>query len=133
MVATHPTSAGWVLTAFFYSALHFSEAYLNKISVAPKNHSERTDQIKRLPELAKIYTHYRHLSDLGYNTTFTFTEKKTFRRRFPPWKRSSATSGPCCFSHSIAIALALPTAILPPTFTPTVTGIRGPAGQPAGI
>jgi hypothetical protein len=72
MVSTHPTAAGWALTAFFYSALHFTEAYLREVSVVTEKHSERTDVIKGRPELSKIYSHYRHLSDCGYNARYMF-------------------------------------------------------------
>ena len=71
MMATHPTSAGWALTAFFYSALHYAEAYFLKMSIRTENHEQRSDAIKFDPRLKLIYGQYRHLSDYGYNARYT--------------------------------------------------------------
>ncbi len=71
MISTHPTSAGWALTALFYSAVHFSEAYFLKISKRIDNHIERFDAIKNDPLLKGIYGRYMHLYDYSYNARYT--------------------------------------------------------------
>ena len=70
MNAAHPTSAGWALTALFYSALHYAEAYFLKISVQTDSHADLFDAIKFDPNLRKIYREYRHLFDYGYDARY---------------------------------------------------------------
>ena len=70
MIATHPTSAGWALTAMFYSALHYTEAYFLKTSKHVDNHGERSDAIKFDRNLSGIYGQYMHLFDCGFNARY---------------------------------------------------------------
>ena len=70
MIATHPTSAGWALTAMFYSALHYAEAYFLKTSKHVDNHGERPDAIKFDRNLSGIYGQYMHLFDCGFNARY---------------------------------------------------------------
>jgi hypothetical protein len=70
-ISSHPTSAGWALTAFFYAALHYTEAYLMKQSARLDNHQERIDAIKADPKLRRIYPQYRHLMDYSFNARYT--------------------------------------------------------------
>lgn len=70
MIATHPTSAGWALTAMFYSALHYAEAYFLKTSKHVDNHGERSDAIKFDRNLSGIYGQYMHLFDCGFNARY---------------------------------------------------------------
>jgi len=70
MIATHPTSAGWALTAMFYSALHYAEAYFLKTSKRVDNHGERSDAIKFDRNLSGIYGQYMHLFDYGFNARY---------------------------------------------------------------
>jgi hypothetical protein len=70
MIATHPTSAGWALTAMFYSALHYAEAYFLKTSKHVDNHGERSDAIKFDRNLSGIYGQYMHLFDYGFNARY---------------------------------------------------------------
>jgi hypothetical protein len=71
MISTHPTSAGWALTALFYSAVHFSEAYFLKIAKRITNHQDRFDAIRSDPTLRRIYGQYMHLYDYSYNARYT--------------------------------------------------------------
>lgn len=71
MNSAHPTSAGWALTAFFYSALHFAEAYFLKVAVHVDNHQQRFDRMRSDPKLQRIYPQYRHLYDYSYNARYT--------------------------------------------------------------
>jgi hypothetical protein len=70
MNATHPTSAGWALTALFYSALHYTEAYFFYTSVKRDNHVDRNNAIKFDPKLKAIYSHYKHLFDYSLNARY---------------------------------------------------------------
>jgi hypothetical protein len=72
MIRTHHVSAGWALTAMFYSAVHFAAAYLCTIGVTPETHGDRTDEILNRPELSEIYKNYRHLSDRSFNARYKF-------------------------------------------------------------
>src|ERR1035438_8032686 len=73
MNPAYPTCAGWALTAMFYSALHYAEAYFLKTSVRVDSHGDRLDAIKSDPNLSKIYAYYRHLSDYGFNARYRLT------------------------------------------------------------
>jgi hypothetical protein len=70
MNAAHPTSAGWALTAMFYSALHYARAYLLKTHVQTDSHGDLFDAIKFDPKLKGIYAQYRHLFDYGINARY---------------------------------------------------------------
>jgi hypothetical protein len=70
MNATHPTSAGWALTALFYSALHYTEAYFFNSSVSLQNHVKRNNAIKFDPKLKIIFPHYKYLFDYSFNARY---------------------------------------------------------------
>jgi hypothetical protein len=70
MNAAHPTSAGWALTAMFYSALHYTQAYLLKTGVQTDSHGDLFEAIKFDPKLKGIYGQYRYLFDYGFNARY---------------------------------------------------------------
>ena len=52
----------WVVTALFYAALHYVNAYFAQQSnPVPSNHSVRNSQVAQTPELVEIEIHYREL------------------------------------------------------------------------
>lgn len=61
----------WAVVAFFYSALHWVDAYLATLGYHPPRHVERNDRLRRESILRKIRSDYRHLKtdsvDARYN------------------------------------------------------------------
>ena|ERR1700730_4264750 len=64
------TAVGWALTALFYSALHYIEAYNAKHHFHCKNHQELHDNIKRNPVLEAILEDYLDLSNFSWNARY---------------------------------------------------------------
>ena len=65
-----PTSAGWVLTVLFYSALHYIEAYNAKFGHHCYNHTDRNKDIGKNPVLKPIYKNYLELYTFGWNARY---------------------------------------------------------------
>lgn len=61
----------WAVTAFFYSALHWVDAYLATLGYHPPRHVERDNFLHRESILRRIHSDYRHLKtdsvDARYN------------------------------------------------------------------
>jgi len=55
----------WQVTALFYSALHYIQAYFaaKGISPPPSTHTIRNNHVANTPQLAPIYVDYRELQD----------------------------------------------------------------------
>ena len=53
----------WAITALFYTALHYIDAYLATLPLAvhPSNHGMRDNCMSRLPALRAIYNEYSFL------------------------------------------------------------------------
>jgi len=52
----------WAIVAYFYSALHWVDAYIAKeLNLHPQDHHTRTSCINRISELRTLYAAYRHL------------------------------------------------------------------------
>ena len=64
------TSAGWALTALFYSALHYVEAYNGRYNKHCSNHNDVKDSIVRNPELEAIFDDYTELLDYSWNARY---------------------------------------------------------------
>lgn len=62
----------WVVTAYFYSAIHYVEAFLASKSppVHSSRHRIRDDEIATDPQLLPIYDDYRELKDHSSNARY---------------------------------------------------------------
>ena len=75
-----PTSQAridWKLIVFFYTAMHYVEAYLAKsIGMHLRSHTTRDNYVSRESNLKKVRVSYGHLKFYGYNARYepdTFT------------------------------------------------------------
>ncbi len=53
----------WAITATFYAALHYLEAYLATQGIHSQTHVERDQRVNSLPELRPLYGSYRRLKN----------------------------------------------------------------------
>jgi hypothetical protein len=67
-----PTSIGWALTALFYSALHYVDAYNAKFNTRFTKHELRNKDIGRNPILMPIHDDYMDLCTFSYNARYEF-------------------------------------------------------------
>lgn len=67
-----PTSFGWALTALFYSALHYVEAYNAKFNTHFSKHELRNKDIQGNPVLNPIWGDYRDLSEFSWNARYNY-------------------------------------------------------------
>lgn len=65
-----PTYIDWQITALFYSALHYVDAYLAKHNVHPSSHAERDRLITMESVLRRIYTAYRDLESYSRDARY---------------------------------------------------------------
>lgn len=85
--------ADWVVTALFYAALHWLDAYFARTGLHPANRGERLRRLTTDPWLAAIRRHYRWLKDRSEDARyrcrpFTAAEIQQLRRqRYEPVKR----------------------------------------------
>ena len=63
--------ADWIITVYFYIALHLIDAYLATNSIHPPTHHLRDSYIRRDPRLHVIYGDYRYLEDLSRDARYT--------------------------------------------------------------
>jgi hypothetical protein len=68
--SSSPTYVGWAMTALFYSALHYVEAYNAKFNTRFTNHQDRNADIKDNPVFAPIRDDYLDLCNLSYNARY---------------------------------------------------------------
>ncbi|MEQ1949172.1 MAG: hypothetical protein ABL995_18410 [Bryobacteraceae bacterium] len=66
----NPTAAGWILTALFYSALHYVEAFNAKFNCHFSRHEDLNRDLERNPQLCPIYDEYRDLSTFSWNARY---------------------------------------------------------------
>ena len=59
------TPAEWAITANFYSALHYIQAYFVSVGKNYVTHDTRDSALRRDPKLAPIYDDYRELKSLS--------------------------------------------------------------------
>ena len=66
----------WVVTAYFYSAVHYVEAFLAAKTppIHSSRHRIRDDNIEQDPVLSKIYDDYRYLKDHSSNARYDMWE-----------------------------------------------------------
>ncbi len=62
--------ASWAVVTFFYSALHWVDAYLATCSYHPADHRSRQSWVSRESKLRKIHTNYRYLEDQSRNARY---------------------------------------------------------------
>ena len=67
---TSPTGIGWAMTALFYSALHYVEAYNAQYNMHCRKHEELSNDIGRNPVLVPIHDDYRDLSSFSWNARY---------------------------------------------------------------
>lgn len=70
MAPVNGTVAGWVLTVYFYAALHFVSAYLKSKNIECQNHDERRRWIRSDHGLARIRQDYWDLQQLCWNARY---------------------------------------------------------------
>lgn len=58
-----PAYTDWQITALFYAALHYIDAYLAGHNVHPSSHEERNGLVAIEGSLRRIYVAYRDLED----------------------------------------------------------------------
>lgn len=58
-------SVNWAITAVFYAALHYVDAFFAARSDKPFFHTQRGSKIRDTPELALIWSDYRRLKDIS--------------------------------------------------------------------
>lgn len=58
-----PQFVDWQITALFYAALHYIDAYLAIKSVHPNNHEERNQYMGMVSHLKPIYVQYQDLQN----------------------------------------------------------------------
>jgi uncharacterized protein (UPF0332 family) len=77
----------WVVTAYFYAALHLVDALLyHQERIDPPNHEVRRDFVKTKWYLRGIRDEYRHLKDHSEAARYwllTFTKPKILREVIP--------------------------------------------------
>jgi hypothetical protein len=65
-----PTATGWALTALFYSALHYVEAYNAQYNTHFSKHEDLSSDIGRNPVLSSIHDDYKDLSNFSWNARY---------------------------------------------------------------
>ncbi len=60
----------WVVTAFFYSAVHYVEAFLATIKRHSTDHGVRDSDVRRIPQLNSIYNEYKSLKNDSINARY---------------------------------------------------------------
>ncbi len=60
----------WALTALFYAALHYVEAYFATRSIHSVDHRARDSAIQRDPNLRKIFNDYSELKNYSINARY---------------------------------------------------------------
>jgi hypothetical protein len=70
--AASPTRIGWALTALFYAALHYVEAYNAQFNTHFKKHDQMNRDIERNPVLNPIWEDYRDLSEFSWNARYNY-------------------------------------------------------------
>jgi hypothetical protein len=63
--------ADWEITALFYAALHYVDAWLSRSGTHPHAHVQRRSLVSRDPVLHRIYGHYARLDDRSRDARYT--------------------------------------------------------------
>lgn len=70
--ANYPADRPWIVTAYFYAAVHWIEAYLAIRGIDPRTHAARKRAIRRDPVLRHIQVEYRALEDRSRDARYEF-------------------------------------------------------------
>jgi len=73
------TYSEWAMTVLFYAALHYINAFLDRVGIDPGGHQERDNIVQNRKELRPIWHQYRYLKNRSINAryycvTFTLTQ-----------------------------------------------------------
>ena len=60
----------WAVTALFYAALHYVDAYLFRKNLNPGDHAERNRMMQANPTTSAIWSHYRRLLDRSWDARY---------------------------------------------------------------
>ena len=60
----------WSVTALFYSALHYVDAYLARLNIHPSSHKDRNWRVAQLPSLRRVRQEYMHLLDRSIDARY---------------------------------------------------------------
>ena len=60
----------WIITALFYSAIHYVEAYLANLNIHPTTHRARDSAIERDLRLKDIFEDYGELKNYSINARY---------------------------------------------------------------
>lgn len=68
-----PAYADWQVTALFYAALHYVDAYLASTANPqhPANHAVREGFVRNEPNLRQVYVHYRELKERSIEARYS--------------------------------------------------------------
>ena len=69
----------WAMTVLFYAALHYIDAFLDRVGIDPGGHQERDKLVQNRKELCPIWHQYKFLKNRSINAryycgTFTLTQ-----------------------------------------------------------
>jgi uncharacterized protein (UPF0332 family) len=79
----------WALTALFYAALHYVEAYLATQNTHLRSHENRNKMVGTESNLRKTFKEYSHLKYFGYNARYeicAFTAKEVTNEAIPDFE-----------------------------------------------
>jgi uncharacterized protein (UPF0332 family) len=68
--ATSEDFADWQITALFYAAVHYTNAYLARKNFTPTDHAQRSFMVQTEQNLKAINTEYSELLDRGWESRY---------------------------------------------------------------
>jgi hypothetical protein len=66
----------WAMTALFYAALHYIDAFLDRVGIDAGGHDQRDKEVRDRKELRPIWPQYHYLKNRSINARYycgTFT------------------------------------------------------------
>src|ERR1022692_3590095 len=86
----------WAITALFYSAIHYIEAYFARCGVHCLDHNQRAREIDRDPSIRLIFQDYRELQTLSTAARYSarvFAEREYRLHAKPSLQRIKSATG----------------------------------------
>jgi hypothetical protein len=86
----------WAITALFYAAVHYIEAYFAKFGFHCPDHTERAREISRDPRIRQAFKDYRELQTLSTAARYSarvFAEREYTLHAKPILQRIKAVTG----------------------------------------
>jgi hypothetical protein len=71
---TSATGAEWAVTAAFYAALHYVQAYFVSVGCGYITHSNRSSALSRDPRLNGVYDEYRELENASRDARYDYMQ-----------------------------------------------------------